>query len=125
MTTATWIPVRLQAGDELGSQPGHTPARGHDLAALYGLTARAIVEGNGVRWDATAINAWVLRTGGVKLSNGQPVFSAASIIRLPAGGPRPAVTPPATATTQPSKAKWVFGGLLATAAAAAAYAATR
>lgn len=83
-----WVKTRLLKGDELGSFKGHEVSPEHDLARLYGVTARQIVEGNGVVFDTAPINAWVLATGGKKLSNGQPVFTENSVILLPPGGPR-------------------------------------
>lgn len=80
-TASGWIPTRLQQGDELAT-----------LAPLYNTSAQAIVEGNDTVFDTPSINAWVLATGGVTLSNGQPVFGDNSVIFLPPGGPRsPAV----------------------------------
>lgn len=94
---ARFVPTRLRDGDELGSFAGHVVEKSRNLSMLYGLTPRQIVEANGVSFTTSAIDEWVLRTGGKRLSNGQPVFSSSSVILLPEGGPRPAVgAPPST-----------------------------
>ena len=104
---AGWVPTKLLMGDELDSTPGHTVDPSHRLALLYNTSAQAIVEGNGILFDTNSINAWVLQTGGVTLSDGQPVFSNNSVILLPPGGPRPSadgsggvVGPPAPSGVQ-------------------------
>lgn len=102
----------LLDGDELGQlrdvngKPlGALVPPSHDLAALYRTTARAIVEANGVRFRTADIDAWVMDTGGKRLSNGQPVFAATSRILLPAGGARSPVT-----STGPSTGAVAAGG---------------
>lgn len=100
-----WVATHLLDGDELAT-----------LGPLYHVAPRAIVEANGTTWSTPAINAWVLRTGGITLTNGQPVFARTSIIFLPAGGPRAAVAAPSPSTS--SKAAGGLG-LLALLAAGA------
>ncbi len=108
MLRADWVSTRLEALDELGDQPGHDVAAAHDLGELYAPSlgpvtvppggtlaqarARRIVEGNGIAWTTSAVNAWVLRVNGERNANGVPVFTSRSVILLPRGGPRPAVT---------------------------------
>ncbi len=84
-----WVQTRLQDDDQLDVSD-----RSHSLVKLYGLTARQIVEGNGIAFTSPAIEGdggWVENTGGKKLSNGRWVFSSGSVILLPPGGPRAAV----------------------------------
>ena len=69
---AAFTQTRLQLGDTLAS-----------LAAQYGISAKEIVTGNGVAFTTSAIDAWVIATGGIRLSNGQAVFSGNSTILLP------------------------------------------
>lgn len=120
-----WVKSALVDGDELGSYvKDHVGAydileevaHSHNLSQLYGLQPRDIVEGNGVSWSTPAINDWVLRTGGKKLSNGQPVFASTSVIFLPPGGPRKQVTAAVDHPTASSVGKVlaiVGGGLAA------------
>lgn len=90
-----WVPCRLLLGDELGDQPriNHFPPRNHNLEKLYRLSPQQIVDGNGVAFRSAEIDAWVMETGGVRLTNGQAVFSSASVIFLPPNGPRLPVAP--------------------------------
>lgn len=107
----SWAAAHLLDGDELGSTSTRNVVGAHDLARLYGVTAQEIVARNGVQFTSSAIDAWVLRTGGKKLSNGQPVFTARSVILLPIGGPRaPASSAPAEAAA-PSVLPMVLGAV--------------
>jgi hypothetical protein len=95
---AGWVATQLQDGDQLDN----APTIAHSLAKIYPATARQIVEGNGVAFTSPAIEGdggWVRRTGGRKLSNGRWVFSSNSVIFLPAGGPRSAVSGSSSDTT--------------------------
>lgn len=81
--------VQLRRGDSLET-----------LAAEYGTSAERICEWNGVAFTVAAINAWVLSSGGKRLTydpqrpvpgepgKGWPVFTDSSVIKLPASGPR-------------------------------------
>lgn len=131
-----WVPTRLQAGDQLGSFPGNDVPASSSLARLYssqlgGLRptsstlerqreeqrlAKLLVAGNGVAWSANAIDAWVLRTGGKRNALGTAVFTDASVIFLPAGGPRPpATTAPAVDVRKATGGLGVLVGLAVTA----------
>lgn len=100
MIRTDWVPTRLRLGDMLGG----AATVADDLAKLYQVTPRQIVEANGIAWGTPTINAWVKATGGVTLSNGQPVFSGASVILLPPDGPRPRSTTPSKLPTAPKPA---------------------
>lgn len=119
--TRRLVPTRLLAGDELGPYKKadgsiHRPAEGHDLSALYGVNAKAIVvDFNNVTFTTEAIDAWVAATGGDTLPNGQIVFGPNSVIMLPEGGPREAV-PGAVVKVRSNINPWglamIAGGLL-------------
>lgn len=118
-----WVKTALQDGDELGAFPGHSVPALHDLAALYGISAKEIVEGNGVVFDADPIDRWVLDTGGKQLSNGQPVFAKTSVIWLPPNGPRPRAGSRSTAVVKKSTSVWWWVGAGTVLAGAIGYAA--
>lgn len=67
-----WVQKATKSGDTLAS-----------LAAAYGTTPQEIVRQNGVAFNSTAINAWVMRAGGVMLSTGWAVLTDRSAILLP------------------------------------------
>jgi len=94
------VPTRLRDGDQLrlDSDTSRSLAHLYPNIGPIASIAKIIVQGNGFAFNSQAIEGdggFVEKTGGKKLSNGRWVFSSNSIIKLPAGGPRPAVGPPA------------------------------
>lgn len=90
-----WVPTVLKTDDELGSFPGHDVPRARNLAELYDVSAKAIVEGNGYAFTSDAIEGdggWIhdLHVDGLggKLVNGKWHFTGGTVIFLPPGGPR-------------------------------------
>jgi hypothetical protein len=90
-----WVPTVLKTDDELGTFPGHVVPRARNLAELYDLSARAIVEGNGYAFTSDAIEGdggWIhdLHAAGLggRLVNGKWHFTGGTVIFLPPGGPR-------------------------------------
>ena len=53
------------------------------LAKKYGTTPQEIAKKNGVAWNTSAINAWVLRVGGKMLPSGYTTFTVGNQIMLP------------------------------------------
>lgn len=91
----SWVATRLQKNDKLDT-----------LASLYKLQARDIVEGNGVPWRSSAIEGdggWIQKSGSKTKIGSRWVFDDSTVILLPSGGPRPAVSGGGAATIMPVK----------------------